>query len=95
MFQEFESPAICYYFHEPHSRVYRGQMIGSNGVRAVVDFGAGFGTAFPLLGDLYVEELGALKELQRHLNRRMMANAAAIMALDGSMESSTVSVKFG
>lgn len=95
MFKEFDVPTVCFYFHEAHSHVYRGQMIGSNGERAVVDFGAGFGTAFPLLSDLYTEELDARRELQRHLNQRMMVNAARIMALDGSMESATVSPKFG
>lgn len=93
MFQQFDAPVKCFYLHEGHCRVYTGVVMGSNGERAAVDFGEEFGTAFPLLEELYSDELLALKDLQRSLNKRMMANVARIMLLDGSMEASTVSVK--
>lgn len=93
MFQEIDEPLTCYYFHADHCRVYTGSMIGSNGERAVVDFGPGFGTAFPFLCDLYQEKLPALLELQRHLTKRLRTVGVEIMALDGSLESATVSVK--
>lgn len=94
MFQEFQSPAVCFYIHEDHCRVYKGSMIGSNGERAVVDFGPGFGTAFPLLADLFAEELPALLELETLLQRRMNRTKVMIMALNGSLESVTVSPKY-
>lgn len=90
--QYFENPALVFFIQPNGDRVLTGEMFASDGVRAVVDFGAPFGIAMPLLSDVYAEEDVAYRVLERMLQRRIWAVRTRLMALEGTLEAATVSV---
>lgn len=89
---QFENPEQCFFIPNGSDRVLSGALVASDGERAVIDFGHPIGIRTPFLDDVFSDELSAVLAMEEILRCRLRALQARKMSLDGTLESSTLSV---